>query len=150
MGEVRKPASQVTPDYEDRGIFKSEVGTFKVALIPKFDRNSRNDLLVKGFLEGQTAIDVVFAGRRTRDVGVLVAEIRRLWTQATRSGQARGDCSEPEQVRCPVLVEGAWRPRFVQDAQGWQLHHHQLYAARWWLMDASGTPIGYGERVLPR
>lgn len=145
MKDRRKPASQVTPEYEDRGIFKNPTTQLVVELVPRFGKNSRGDVMIMGFLQGNVPVDVVFAGRRKAQAAHVMQELRILWSRANREVPPNGTPPEVEWVRLPVRIEGAWRPRFERDDQGWQTRTHQLFAARWLLTDAEGNALSFGE-----
>jgi hypothetical protein len=146
--ERRRNPSEITPDYEDSGIFKNPTLQLVVELVPKFSKNSRDDLIIKGFVEGNVPIDVVFAGRRKFQADPVIQRLRALWTQANRNLSSPGDAPEIDAVRCRVSIEGSWRSRFLLDDQGWQTRTHQFYAARWLLSDQSGTVKHFGEPVM--
>lgn len=150
MADRRKPKSQVSPFEEDRGIFKSMAGQLVVELVPLFARTSRDDIMVKGYIDGTIAIDVVFAGRRAKMAQPVVDRLRSLWTSANASAAAQGKIAEADDVRIRMRIEGAWRPRFEVDDQGWQTRQHQLYAARWTVASKTGEPTVYGEPVAAR
>ncbi|MFK7882057.1 hypothetical protein [Roseobacter sp.] len=149
MPHRRKPASEVTPEYEDSGLFKSKVGQLTVELVPQMTRNSRKDLVVRGFTNGTVEIQVAFAGRRTKKVGPLEA---RLVAMLTRAKQIAATAGEPEpdidEVRLPVLIEGAWRPRFKRDQTGWETRSYYLFAARWSILDDQGNTVSFGSPPL--
>ncbi len=145
MEERRLPPNLTTPVYEDSGIFKSHVGQFLVDLVPRQGRNSRNDLVVKAYLDQRHAIDVVFAGRRAKKAQALIRLLETRWNAANKLAETTGEPPEADDVRLGVRVEGAWRPRFQRDDMGWQTHHYQLFAARWSYLDDAGRPVSFGE-----
>ena len=149
MNEQRKPASEVTPEYEDSGLFKSDLIQINVELVPMFGRNSRQDIVIKGFVAGGGAIDVVFAGRRKAEVKPLMARLQAMMNQTRR--QMKPEANEllnADKIRHAVRIHGSWRPRFRCDDQGWQTREHQLYAARWLVADKNGQSTIFGE--MPR
>ncbi|MGC3936501.1 hypothetical protein ACOTTU_01720 [Roseobacter sp. EG26] len=145
MPHRRKPASEVTPEYEDAGLFKNKVGQIAVELVPQTTRNSRNDLVVRGFVQGNIEIEVCFAGRRTKEIGPLEGQLRALRTHAVSVAAKMGE-EKPDidAVRLPVMIEGAWRPRFQRDQAGWETRSYYLFAARWSLRDEHGNSVAYG------
>ena len=145
MKDRRRPAHEVTPEYEDSGIFRNPPTHLLVELVPKFGKNSRLDLMVKGFVQSETPIDVVFPGRRKLHVEPLVQKLHALWTRANRQPGRSGRPPEIDEVRLPVRIEGSWRPRFERDDQGWQTRTHQLFAARWMIAEGDGEVRTYGE-----
>lgn len=145
MKDRRKPAHEITPEYEDSGIFKAPPIHLLVELVPKFGKNSRQDVMVKGFVQSDVAIDVVFPGRRRVHLEPLVQKLHTLWTQANRRVGRSDRPPEIDEVRLPVRIEGSWRPRFQRDDQGWQTRTHQLFAARWMMPGDDGQVTTYGE-----
>ncbi|MDW3181260.1 MULTISPECIES: hypothetical protein [unclassified Roseobacter] len=146
MPQRRKPASEVTPEYEDSGLFKNKVGQLSVELVPQMMRNGRNDLVVRGFVNRTIEIEVAFAGRRVKEVGPLEARLRAMMTQAVKKAAASG-AREPDtdHIRLPVLIEGAWRPRFKRDQAGWETRSYYLFAARWSVLDNEGNTVSFGS-----
>ena len=148
MEERRKPAHEVTPQNEDAGLFKTRIVQVTVELVPRVGHNMRKDIMIKGFIDGNSAIDVVFPGRRTRLARPLVARLQNMLSDARNAARAVGQTADLEDVRHPVQIEGTWRPRFYRDDQGWETRRHQLYASRWVLKDQTGHNVIYGE--IPR
>lgn len=146
--ERRKPGRDVTPAYEDAGIFPGRMVRLTVALVPLFGQNRRGDLMIKGFVSKGDAIDIVFAGRRRPAAKSLRARVEAEWIRATATAKSRGKRAVVDDVRLPVQIEGAWRPRFQQDDQGWQTHEHQLFAARWAFRNADGTSVTHGRQII--
>ena len=116
-------------------------------LVPKTAQTSRKDVVIKGFLDGTGAIDVVFAGRRRAEADTVLAMLKALWSRANASAPP-GRPPEIDAVRLPVQVEGVWRPRFKRDDQGWQTRDHQLYAARGLMVNDDGEAMVFGERPI--
>lgn len=149
MPHRRKPASEVTPDYEDAGLFKNKVGQLSVELVPQMMRNGRNDLVVRGFVNRTIEIEVAFAGRRVKETGPLETRLRALLTRAMKIAAATGE-PEPDidHIRLPLLIEGAWRPRFKRDQTGWETRSYYLFAARWSVLDDAGNTVSFGARPI--
>lgn len=146
MNYQRKPAHEVTPDYEDAGLFKTEICQLMVELIPQMRQNDRNDTIVRGFIDRKTEIDVFFAGRRAAAVGPLAAQLRALMKSTRAKAAAEGLKVPPiENIRLPVRVEGAWRRRKIRDENGWETGTYHLVAARWSLLDKDGQVLSFGE-----
>jgi hypothetical protein len=144
MPHRRKPSHLITPAYEDNGLFKSPVHKVVVGLVPQAVRNNRQDLVVRGFVEPEIEVSVIFAGRRARQTAPLQAQLRRLLFHAR--AQARGwDQEALDRTRLPVRIEGAWRSRFSRDPEGWETRSHELLVARWALIDETGATQHYGE-----
>ncbi|WP_187432012.1 hypothetical protein ROLI_009840 [Roseobacter fucihabitans] len=149
MSHRRKPASEITPEYEDSGLFKSKVGQLAVELVPQMSRNSRNDLVVRGFANRTTEIEVAFAGRRVKEAGPLEARLNALMNKRIREAKALGEkAPDIDHVRLPVLIEGAWRPRFRRDQTGWETRSYYLFAARWSILDNEGNSVSFGSPPL--
>ena len=147
-GNRRKPARLVTPAYEDSGIFKNSVGTFSVELVPMFGENMRRDLVIKGYLDGAIAVDVVFPGRRKVQADPVREQLRSLLARSGATACYANAGLEVDAVRLPASVEGAWRPRFRRDDQGWETRRHQLYVARWMIKDPDGMSHFFGSPVV--
>ncbi|KIC11982.1 hypothetical protein RA19_05010 [Leisingera sp. ANG-M1] len=146
MTNRRKPASQITPQYEDSGLFKREVRDVEVELVPVFSRNSRGDLVVKGIVKPEAEVEVVFAGRRTRDAAGLVERMKKLRTQGVRTAlNGHEAMAQVRRLRLPVKVRGTWRLRFVADTSGWDLKTYQLLAAQWAFADLDGVTVCAGS-----
>ncbi|WP_306121175.1 hypothetical protein [Roseovarius sp. MMSF_3359] len=148
MFERRKPASEITPAYEDRGIFKNDIVQLIVNLVPLTAKNSRNDLIVKGFIEGNSAIEVVFPGRRTIQAKPIVALLQAKLTHARKVAEKAGTTVDVNTLRYPARIEGSWRPKFTRDDNGWETRQHQLFAARWVLKDLDGNAVTFGEMTI--
>lgn len=144
MQDRRKPPHLVTPDYEDRGIFRKPPRSLTVELVPRIARNARGDVLIRGLVTKDTAVHVVFAGRRMKKTEPLIRTLQRLWTQANRRASAVDDPPEFDAVRLPVLVDGTWRAQFQRDHQGWETRTYQLLAARWSFNDGHRS-LAFGE-----
>ena len=146
MPQRRRPASEVTPEYEDSGLFKNKVGQISVELVPQMMRNGRNDLVVRGFVNRTIEIEVAFAGRRVKEVGPLEARLRALLPRAVKTAAATGGPDpDIDYIRLPVLIEGAWRPRFKRDQTGWETRSYYLFAARWSVLDDEGNTVSFGS-----
>lgn len=141
----RKPKSEITAQHEDAGLFKRDVVRMPAQLIPRMWRNRRQDLLIARFVNGDTPIELLFAGRR-KDTGLQVAKIlEELWTRVNRAAESNDRTPEVEDVRLAVWIDGSWRLRYETDQQGWQTRHYQLIVARWAVReDQKAKP----ERVL--
>ncbi|WP_264211114.1 hypothetical protein [Leisingera thetidis] len=142
MNNRRRPAVQTTPLIEDAGLFKREVRDVPVELVPVFSRNSRGDLVVKGIVRPEAEIEVLFAGRRTREAAGLVARMKKLRAQGVRAAMNGHDAmTQIRQLRLPVQVRGTWRFSFRPDASGWEIKSYQLIAAQWAFHDEDGVTV---------
>ncbi|WP_299045617.1 hypothetical protein [uncultured Tateyamaria sp.] len=144
MPDLRRPAHLITPDYEDNGLFRSPVRRVTVGLVPQMHRNNRQDLVVRGFTQDGAAIQVLFAGRRTRQAHGVEARLRALLFHA-RSKTPGWRPEGVDTIQLPVRIEGVWRSRFSRDAWGCETRHFQLIAARWAMFDDSGVAHLCGE-----
>ncbi|GFE48384.1 hypothetical protein So717_01370 [Roseobacter cerasinus] len=149
MSYRRKPASEVTPEYEDSGLFKNKVGQLQVELVPQMMINGRNDLVVRGFVNRNINIEVAFAGRRVKEAGPLEARLKQVRAKAIKEAAAQGKPPpEIDHLRLPVLIEGAWRPRFKRDQAGWETRSYYLFAARWSILGDDGSTVSFGSKPL--
>ncbi len=138
----RRPPVQVTPLIEDAGLFKREVRDVVVELVPVFSRNNRGDLVVKGIVQPDAEIEVVFAGRRLRDAGNLVVRMKKLRAAGVRAAlNGHQAMNSIRQLRLPVKVRGTWRFRFQPDPSGWEVKNYQLIAAQWAFADEEGVTV---------
>lgn len=134
----------IRPQYEDAGLFKRYPCIIDAALVPQFSHSRRQDLIVRGFLECGTIIQVVFAGRRVKAAQQLEAQLRKLLSVARRRVPENEDV-DADSVRLFVRVHGAWRPRFVRDQAGWETRNWQFMAAQWSMLDGFGSARHFGE-----
>lgn len=147
MTNRRRPAWQITPLIEDGGLFKREVRDVAVELVPVFWRNNRNDLLVTGLVPPGTEIEVVFAGRRTREAVSLVDRMKHLRRQGLRCADSGHEAlNAVRQLRLAVQIRGTWRLRFERDDSGWEAKKYQLIAAQWAFHDLDGFRVVAGCR----
>lgn len=158
MKNRRRPAVQITPLIEDSGLFKREVRDVLVELVPVFSRNNRGDLVVKGIVQPNAEVEVVFAGRRLREAASLVERMKKLRMQGARSAlNGHEAMNQISRLRLPVRVRGTWRLRFEPDASGWEMKSYQLIAAQWGFTDLEGytvlagwPPVEAEDRVQDR
>ncbi|MBV7408959.1 MULTISPECIES: hypothetical protein [Roseobacteraceae] len=144
MPDLRRPAHHITPAYEDNGLFRSPVRRITVGLVPQMHRNNRQDLVVRAFLSDGAAIEVLFAGRRTKQALGVEKRLRSLLFQ-TRTKTPGWRDEGIDTVQLPVRIEGVWRSRFIRDAWGCETRQYQLIAARWALFDEAGIAHLFGE-----
>lgn len=152
MPHNRLPASQITPEYEDSGLFKTKTVQITVELIPQMRLNERKDLVVRGFVERHFEIEVLFAGRRTKEAAPVEERLSAMLAQARRQAAGNGREVDIDLIRCPVRIEGSWRRRSMRDENDWETHTYQLLAARWSLLDKNGNAVPFGTPpvVQPR
>jgi len=138
----RRDRAEITPQIEDSGLFKRELRDVPVELIPILSRNNRGDLLIKGIVKPDAEIEVLFAGRRLKDVGGLLERIKAMRTQGLRTAKSGHEAMlRIRRLRLPVRVRGNWRMRFETDESGWDLKSYQLLAAQWAFTDLKGFNV---------
>ncbi|MDE4133582.1 hypothetical protein PXK00_10685 [Phaeobacter sp. QD34_3] len=141
----RRDKTEITPLIEDAGLFKRELRDVPVELIPTLQRNGRGDLLIKGVVQPDAEIEVLFAGRRLQDVGGLLERIKALRTEGLRTAMNGHDAMlRIRRLRLPIRVLGNWRMRFETDESGWDLKSYQLIAAQWIFTDLKGFTVRCG------
>lgn len=145
MKQRIKNPSLITPAYEDRGLFKKSPAELVVNLIPKFGKNSRQDVIIKGLVQNDVEVDVIFAGRRKKQSAELVTLLTRLWEDALYCGRNRARAPERKDVRLPTRVQGSWRTRIVEDDDEWYSREYQLLVARWAFKTEVGEFRSFGE-----
>lgn len=135
----------ITPAYEDRGLFKKPPTELVVKLIPKFGQNSRKDVIIKGLLQNDVEVDVIFAGRRKKQADELVTLLRRKWDNANYMAPKGGKRPTRSDVRLPTRVQGSWRTRVMEDEEELFAKEYQLIVARWAFNSESGELRSFGE-----
>lgn len=138
MPERRKTLDAISPAYEDQGVFPSPMLRMAVELTPQMSRNGRGDVLVRAFADNGTEIIVVFAGRRAKLFKPLEARLRQLVKDARKANSGE----DPDDVRLPLRVEGAWRSKFARDEAGWETRQYHLMAAQW-AIDTPFQPLRF-------
>lgn len=143
---ARKPAGEATAAYEDAGLFKTNICQMMIEVIPQMQRNDRQDLVVRGFVDRKTEIDVLFAGRRAKEVGPLENQLKAMMANARKIAAETG-AKPPDvgKIRLPVRVEGAWRRTLQRDDSGWETGTYHFVVARWSLLDKDGNTVSFGE-----
>jgi len=66
MPQPRLPQRDLTPEYEDAGLFKHGVCQVQVELVPVVEQNSRGDINIKGFVKDDLEISVTKTSSRHR------------------------------------------------------------------------------------
>ncbi|WP_294222648.1 hypothetical protein [uncultured Shimia sp.] len=140
---IENPAL-ITPAYEDGGLFKKPPTELVVNLIPKFSKNSRGDVIIKGLVQNDVEIDVIFAGRRKREAAELVTLLKRKWDNANYRA---AKTPTRKDVRVPTRVQGSWRMRVAEDEHEQDLYtkEYQLLVARWAFNADNGEFRSFGE-----
>jgi len=149
MPQQRTHPRDLTPEYEDAGLFKNQICQLKVDLVPLVEQNSRGDIMITGFVKDGLEIAVTFAGRRRLEVSPVVANLKALGMRVLHAA-AQNNLPKPNirDIRFPLHVEGAWRPRFQTDVSGWDVRTYHLIAARWAVVDRSGKTTKFGAPPL--
>ena len=145
MQNRRAPATAITPVKEDSGLFKKGVVPFDFELVPHKARSSRGDLVIKGFFQKETQIDVIFAGRRAMETAPLELCLERAFSNAIRDAARKQTQTNIDNIRFPIHVEGSWRPHFLSDMSGWETRSYQFLVAEWSFADEPGTKVVFGE-----
>ncbi|NRB16560.1 MAG: hypothetical protein HRU33_02990 [Rhodobacteraceae bacterium] len=145
MQNRRAPATAITPVKEDSGLFKKGVVPFDFELVPHKARSSRGDLVIKGFFQKETQIDVIFAGRRAMETAPLELCLERAFSNAIRDAARKQTQTNIDNIRFPIHVEGSWRPHFLRDMSGWETRSYQFLVAEWSFADETGTKVVFGE-----
>lgn len=146
MAQTRQPGGGVSPEQEDRALFRTYGGPIEIELVPKTSRTTSGDFLVQAFFDHTREISVIFPGRRAREIGPLEAHLRWIDSRARRAAvAARRPSPNPELIRLPVKIKGAWRQQFWRDAEDNENGIYQLVAARWAFTDQTGTLVQFGE-----
>ena len=144
--QTRKPLSEITPIYEDSGLFKTALCDLMLELIPQMRRNDRDDLIVRGFVDRKIEIDVFFAGRRVAEVGPMERHLKSMMTGARKqAADSEGSPPDVTMLRLPVRAEGAWRRSLKRDDYGWETGTYHFVVARWSFLDARGETVTFGE-----
>lgn len=134
---------------EDAGLFKTALCEVMLELMPLTRRNNRNDLVVRGFIDRKTEIEVFFAGRRVQQVAPMEAQLKALMSHARKQAEAAGaPPPDVEKIRLPVRAQGAWRRTRVRDESGWETGSYHFVVARWSLLDREGNSVAFGEPPL--
>ena len=136
--EIRRKLENVSPQYEDAGLFQNTVCFVEVELIPVMRKNNRGDLIVTGLVKGDLEIAVTFAGRRVKEAEPIITSLNALL-----EGQAH--LADVKKSRLPLKIEGAWRPQFVSDDSGFEKRTFHLIVAKWAVMTSDGPPREYGQ-----
>ncbi|MCV3271772.1 hypothetical protein [Roseobacter sinensis] len=146
MAQTQASGRGQSPEQEDRALFRTYGGPIEVELVPRLSRTADGDVIISGFFKRSTEISVLFPGRRAREIGPLDAHLRWIDSQARRAAvAARRPSPNPDLIRLPVKIKGAWRQRFWRDADDNETGIYQLVAARWAFTDQTGTLVQFGE-----
>lgn len=152
MQQVRRHPKDVTPQYEDAGLFKNQICTVHLELVPNISFNQRGDLIIRCFILANLPAEVVFAGRRALMTRPLVQELTDRKCRAYRAAlQSDWPVPDRDAIRLPATIEGSWRRHLVQDRDGWDKYTYQLVAARCMIRRSSGSVsvIGLPPEGLP-
>lgn len=146
MTAIDRPAEEMSPEQEDRSLFKTYGGPIEVDLVPRTTRTSAGDYLVRAYFRKATEITVLFPGRRAREIGPLDTHLRWLDSRARRAAvAAQRPSPNPDLIRLAVQIKGAWRQQFWRDEEGNETGTYQLVAARWAFNNQMGELCQFGE-----
>lgn len=149
QNDRRREPYEITDASEDRGLFKRGIVQLPMNLVPVVSTTGRGDLTVRGFVEGNVSVTVLFAGRRVSETGSIKSELGYLLAQANQSaGKAGRAPPSVNTVRLPIQMEGSWRLRFERLESGDELRHIQFVAARWAFVDRYGKTITAGKTAI--
>lgn len=150
MAEQRQEYSDVSPEEEDWGIFKSSVVTVKMALTPLRRETNRGDLLCIGYLEDKR-IEVVFPGRRRSAACSLEGELDHFLRAQNSAAQSKGQpLPHAANLRFPLRAEGTWRTRLSEIEDDEFERVYQFLAARWTYSDQFGVDHSDGGSPMRR
>jgi hypothetical protein len=146
---ARLNRADVTPEYEDAGLFGEGVCQVDVAIVPLIRRNRRSDVVVTGFAGEGRQMTVLFAGRRAADAAPALAQLKKLGADMRKAAAIRKQpAPRIEDIRLPMRIEGTWRKLIQTDDTGWETRHYQLVAARWTYKGLNGLPATFGEKPV--
>ncbi|PUB16307.1 hypothetical protein [Yoonia sediminilitoris] len=101
-------------------------------LVPCFWSNERDDLLIRGYVDGNLKVDVLFAGQHGVQALPLLRALGALKVRKFRAARRQGpDLPDITSIRLPVTVDGSWLRVFEQDESGWETHYYNLVAVGW-------------------
>ncbi len=136
----------MTPEQEDRALFKTYGGPIEVEIVPAFQRPNPKLFLAKAFFEGGREIITVFSGRRAAETEALRRTLTAMESMATQRAAARRSAPpKTEEIRLPVQIKGSWQHRFFNDDDGEGVKIFQLIGARWTFADLRGQALQFGE-----
>jgi len=138
-------SKMISPAYEDGGLFKKPPTELVVNLVPKFGKNSRQDVIVKALVQNGVEIDVIFAGRRKKHAEDVVLLLQRMWEDAVFSYRMRPEPPLRTQVRLPARLYGSWRTRVFEDDEEWIAREYQFLVALWAYKSDTGEMLSFGE-----
>ena len=132
--EIRRKLENVTPQYEDAGLFQNTVCRVELELAPIMHKNNRGDLIVMGLVKGDLEIAATFAGRRVTDAASIIESLNELLKKKDHLADVR-------KSRLPLRIDGAWRPQFVSDGSGFEKRRFELNVLR---------DVEYAQERIPR
>ena len=112
MRQLRRPASQITPDYEDSGLFKSDLCVRQFDLVPIVRQTDRADVEVTSVTQDGQVVPVLFAGRRRSQAAQVIALLE----------QIRAHLASPNLAGSPGRLQRRPRPRI------WS----RIFRPTWW------------------
>ena len=153
MPTTDKHSNAVSDEDEDRALFQTYGGPIAIDLLPQMFQTDCNDLTIRGLTSTAAEVLVVISGRRVKDTGPLIAQLKHVEASVRKSAAAIGRAApDIERMRLPVQIKGAWRQTFSRDQTGAETRSYQLLVARWAFTDSSGNLMQYGEApaIMPR
>lgn len=150
MADHRPTDTDLSPEEEDWGTFKSSVVTVKMALTPLRRETNRGDLLCIGYLD-EKRIEVLFPGRRRSAACSLERELDHFLRAQNTAAQSKGQpLPHAANLRFPLRAEGTWRTRLSETDDDEFERVYQFLAARWTYRDQFGNDHSDGGAPMPR
>ena len=143
MKASRLAPELVTPRYEDAGLFRNDLCSLNVTLLPEPTRNDRHDVIFDGLIDKAYRVPVFFAGRRAPMAALLEDAARRIPVPEDDAP----DAPMPFRMTRPglaVRIDGAWRRLVGEDALGFARVTHQFVAAVWTISTGGGATLQFG------
>ncbi|MFT6684192.1 MAG: hypothetical protein ACJAQV_001362 [Loktanella salsilacus] len=152
MPDNRLDPALVTPSYEDAGLFKYDLCSLNLSLLPGVRRNARADYIFDAMIDGKYRAPIFFAGRRARQTFLMLDAMTRMARGVPLADPADDDLpdSNPDLYLAydgpsiPLQVNGAWRSPVIEDDQGFARPMHQFIAAVWTLNAGTGPGMQFG------
>ena len=143
MQAIRLAPELVTPRYEDQGLFKSDICSLNIALLPGPTRTDRQDIVFDGLIDRTYRAPVIFAGRRAAMATLLEDAALRI-AAPSQDLPDESALALPRRPSLALRIDGAWRRLVGEDALGFARVRHQFIAAVWTISTGSGATLQFG------
>ena len=143
MKAQRLAPELVTPRYEDSGLFRNDLCSLNVTLLPGPQRNARDDIIFDGLIDKTYRVPVFFAGRRAA-MATLLENAADRFVAINGMGDDHDGHAVARRGNLTVTIDGAWRRLVGEDACGFARVTHQFIAAVWTLGTGSGRTFHFG------